>query len=312
MPIKLLHTSDIHLESKLGFLGGRASGHRVQISDAFKNSIDHAIAQKYNVFLIAGDLFDTPFPSEKTISAVYELFRKISENRIFTAIIAGNHDFLAPGSVYFDPRFTKLDPKYFKIFTSDDSEIWKIPELDLAIHGKSLKSQKDTKSPLVGMKKLPEAKHNIALLHGSVELSKSQSNNPINPQELAKLGFDYTALGDWHSTKQISKTPQAWYSGSPELVNIDQVGAGHVLSVTLDSTVTVEALKVGKYETLKLELDITGAKNLTDITNNFKNLKIPEPQNKFVQLKLIGKKSLDAKFTLEKTRTRLWHQISII
>ena len=296
---KILHTSDIHLESKLGFLGGRASSHRAQVLETFKSTVKHAVTQKYNVFLIAGDLFDTPFPSESTISSVYELFKNLSENKIFTAIIAGNHDYLAPGSVYFDSRFSKLDSKYIKIFTTGNTEIWKIPELNLAIHGNSLKSQKDTKSPIAGMKKLPEVKHNIALVHGSVELSKGQANNPINTQELSKLGFDYFALGDWHSTKQISKSPQAWYCGSPELVNIDQAGAGFILSVTIDNTVDVKPLRIGKYETTKLELDITRARNLTDIANLFKNLKIPEPQNKFIQLKLIGNKNLDAKFSHE-------------
>jgi len=324
MPIKILHTSDLHLEAKLDFLGEKSQEHRKQLIKTFKEVIAKAVADKYDLVLIAGDLFDTPFPGEKTKSEVIESFKTLAENKIHLAVIAGNHDRLEQGSVYLDKRFSEFNPEFIHIFNNPDEVSWVIAGLDLTVYGVSLTKQKDNSSPLskIQAKNAVNAakdatkdvakdatnnttkntaqtttKYTIALLHGSLDLNSDSANNPLNPSELAKMNFNYIALGDWHSTRQVSLKPSIWYSGSPELIHIDQTGAGNFLSIEIDNGTKVTPIKIGQKESLKLTLDITGVKTLTDLAQKWRQLGVNNAQQKFIQLVLTGVKDLTVKFS---------------
>jgi len=301
MPIKILHTSDLHLEAKLGFLGPKSQDHRKQLITTFKELVVRAVSGKYDLVLIAGDLFDTPFPGENTKTQVLEGFKTLISNKIYLAVIAGNHDYLEAGSVYFDERFRILNSDYIHIFNTPDEYIWTIPGLDLTILGVSLTKQKDNSSPLSSVKDIitqdKKTKYRVALLHGSLDVDAQITNNPLNRSELVKMNFDYVALGDWHSTKQVSLTPSVWYSGSPELIHIDQVGAGNFLTVEIDNQTKVTLSKIGQKEALKLSLDITGVKTLTELDQRWRQLGVNNTQQKFIELTLDGAKDLAVKFS---------------
>ena len=56
--MKIIHTSDIHLESKMNKLGTNKSKIRQsEIREAFFNLIDYAKKEEVSIILIAGDLF---------------------------------------------------------------------------------------------------------------------------------------------------------------------------------------------------------------------------------------------------------------
>lgn len=299
MPIKLLHTSDVHLEAALAFLGEKAGAHRKLQLETFSKIIEKIISEKFDIFFIAGDLFDTPFPSENVKIAVFDQFKKLADNKIYVAIIAGNHDRLEPGSVYLDKNFQKLNSEYIQIFNQPGKTTWEIPSLDLTVHGVSLFKQKDNSSPLDKITKSNRTKFNFALLHGSIEMGNENTNNPINLAKLKSSGFDYVALGDWHSTKKISDKPAVWYSGSPELINIDQHGSGNVLEVYFDNEVVVKETKVGSIEVLKIDLDVTGLKSLNDVSQKFRELSLKDLDKKFVELNLTGLRNLKSSFSTE-------------
>lgn len=299
MPIKLLHTSDVHLEAGLAFLGEKADTHRNLQLQTFSKIIDKIISEKFDLFLIAGDLFDTPFPSENVKIVVLDQLKKLVDHKIYIAIIAGNHDRVEPGSVYIDKTSFKLDSEYIQIFNQVEKTTWEIPTLDLTVHGVSLFKQKDNSSPLDKITKSNKTKFNVALIHGSVEMGKENTNNPINLSKLKSAGFDYVALGDWHSTKKISDNPHAWYSGSPELINIDQAGAGNVLEVIIDNKVSVKETKVGSIEVTKVELDISGLKTLNEINQKFRELSLKGLEQQFVELNLTGLRNLKSSFNAE-------------
>jgi len=299
MPIKILHSSDVHLESKLNFLGEKAGTHRKQLLDTFESVVNKAISERYDLVVIAGDLFDTPFPSSTVTHKVFELFTKLKDAGVRLALIAGNHDRLETGSIFFDKNFNSLDKNLIHFFNKPEDVIWEIPELDLSVVGVSLQNQKEVASPLEKIKVVPKTKYSVAILHGSVVMGEKNTNNPLDIKDLNKLKYDYIALGDWHSTKQVTNTPETWYSGSPELVNIDQSGAGNVLSVEIGDKTKVEIVKIGKYEVLRTELDITGAVSITDIAKRLSQIGIKQSEVKFVELILTGTRSLTTQFTTE-------------
>lgn len=299
MPIKILHSSDVHLESKLNFLGEKAPSHRKQLLDTFGLIVEKAISDHYDLLIIAGDLFDTPFPSAAISHQVYELLIKLRNSRIRTAIIAGNHDRMEPGSVYLGKDYLSLDTNIIHIFNERETS-WEIKELDLTVVGVSLSKQKDVDSPLAKISQSSHTKYSIALLHGSLSLGEKNTNNPLDSQQLSKTKYNYIALGDWHSTKQVLTSPQTWYAGSPELINIDQSGAGNALSVVIDESLTkVEPIRVGKYQAIRLEVDITGSETIFDVITKVSQFGIKTPESVFLYLILTGIRSLRNNYTYD-------------
>ena len=104
--LKILHTGDIHLGSKFSFLGEKATEYRRALVKSFESLADTAIEKKVDLVIISGDLFDSPFPSRTTIEIVKRVFKKLVDEGIYTAIIPGNHDYLAPSSIYTSGELT--------------------------------------------------------------------------------------------------------------------------------------------------------------------------------------------------------------
>ena len=57
--LRLLHTADIHLGARHSDLGEQAAAHRERQFAAFGRSVDLALEERVDLFLIAGDLFDS-------------------------------------------------------------------------------------------------------------------------------------------------------------------------------------------------------------------------------------------------------------
>lgn len=87
-PLTILHTSDWHLGRKLY---GRM---RYEEFEAFLSWLQETIsAQKVDVLIVAGDIFDTMTPSNRAQALYYEFLGKVSKLCCeHIVIVAGNHD----------------------------------------------------------------------------------------------------------------------------------------------------------------------------------------------------------------------------
>lgn len=283
--IKVLHTSDLHLGAKLSFLDEKANKHRKQLRSSFSEIIKSAIEHKYNLVCITGDLFDTTYPNNVDKSFVIEQVKLLIAEGIYCAIIPGNHDRLRNGSVYLSREFVALQSENLHIFTSNNQTEWQIKDLDLTVYANPTFLQKSKQSPLEGLRKNKETKHHIGLAHGSLSIQGQTDNYPFTQEEINQLDFDYLALGDWHSCKEISKSPVAWYSGSPELIGINQTGSGFYLEVTIDNEVKVRPISIGKYSVKELEIDLSTVNSLGEILEQVDKVASPDV---FLKLTLTG------------------------
>lgn len=272
MGLKILHTADIHLGAKFTYLGDKAAKQRNQLVSTLDKIVHTAIEQKADLFLIAGDLFDNPYPARFYVGHVISLLSSLIENEIYVAIIPGNHDRLEQGSVYFRPEFKKFNSDKLKVFMKDEVDRWYIAKLDTTVHGVAIVAQKSKQSPLQNFIKNTDSKYNIGLIHGSVDISNFADNYPIKQTDIAKLDFDYLALGDWHNVLNVSQGKMtAWYPGSPELIALDQERAGGVLLIDMDgSKVEVNRLQVGSRFIKKLQLDISKFNKSSEIVDSIK------------------------------------------
>ena len=108
MTLKLAHVSDVHLGAKLVYLGSKAEDHRNNIKKSFQNAVALAIEKDADIFLIAGDLFDSSLPSKHIQIFALENIKKLIDKGIYVVLISGNHDRREKGSVYDSSIFTEF------------------------------------------------------------------------------------------------------------------------------------------------------------------------------------------------------------
>lgn len=269
MGLKILHTGDVHIGAKFSMLGDKADEHRKQIQKTFQKSVDIAIERHADVFLIAGDLFDTYNPSQYSISFVRNELKRLQTNGIWVVVLPGTHDKLSSGSVYatenFDDTGDRIivfnDPKVTSHFVSD---------LDTTFYASPNTSNKSGKSPISSFQISEEGSYHIGLAHGSIQIEgkSSPDDYPITLDEISKSKIDYLAIGHWHSAQDYSSgNTTAWYCGSPEMVAFDQSGAGNVLLVEIEdnSKTKVEKVQVGEKKYIKIEVDLSQVNDLSDL-----------------------------------------------
>ncbi len=70
--------------------------------ESFRFAINSIIKERLDFVLVAGDLFDSPYPPIEIIKDTFDEFRKLKEENIPVFIIAGSHDFSAAGKSFLD------------------------------------------------------------------------------------------------------------------------------------------------------------------------------------------------------------------
>src|SRR3989338_9566078 len=70
--------------------------------DSFKYALEMCKKEKLDFVLIAGDLFDSPYPPIEIIKEAFYEFRRLKEANIPVFFIAGSHDYSASGKSFLD------------------------------------------------------------------------------------------------------------------------------------------------------------------------------------------------------------------
>jgi DNA repair exonuclease SbcCD nuclease subunit len=269
--LRIIHTADVHLGARHDDLGEQAAAQRERQFAAFKAAVDLALAEKVDLFLVAGDLFDSNVQPRRSVERVAAELKRLAEARIRSVIIPGTHDVYDRASIYRaydlaamsgsgpdDGMVTILDPDHASVH---------LAALDAIVLGRVFATKRAPRSPLQGLGTTsgatPAATWRIGMVHGSVAIPGRTEGDEvvITTEEIAASGLDYLALGHWHST-QTGKAGEVTYAyaGAPEAVALDQDRAGKVLLVALDEqsgsrVVTVEERQVGRTRFEKSEID---------------------------------------------------------
>jgi DNA repair exonuclease SbcCD nuclease subunit len=269
--LRLLHTADVHLGARHADLGDAATAQRERQFAAFKASIDLAIEQKLDLFVVAGDLFDSNTQPRRSVERVAAELARLAGSRIRTVIVPGTHDCYDRSSIYraYDLKAmagSTADDDLVTVVTPDEPAVH-LPALGATVHAAVFPSKRAPNSPLrdvrVDGSTEPAATWHIGVVHGAIAIPDRTDRDEvvITKEEIAGSGLDYLALGHWHSTQKgkAGRTTYA-YSGAPEPVAVDQDGAGKVLVVTLDDEggrkqVNVDEAAVGKTKFERIDVD---------------------------------------------------------
>lgn len=267
--LKLLHTADVHLGARHADLGEQAAAQRERQFAAFRRSVDLAIAERVDLVLIAGDLFDSNTQPRRSVERVAAELRRLAQAAIRTVIIPGTHDCYDRSSIYRAHDLPALAGvpavgDMLVVLTPDRPEVV-LPTLDAVIYGRVFDTKRAPESPLHGFDASGDgrATWRIGMIHGALSIRGRTDADEvvIDAEEIATSGLDYLALGHWHSelTARAGQVQYA-YSGAPEPVAVDQDRAGNVLLVTLDLVdgarrVTVEERQVGRTKFERIDVD---------------------------------------------------------
>lgn len=270
--LRLLHTADIHLGARHADLGEQAAAQRERQFAAFQASIDLAIAEKVDVFLIAGDLFDSNTQPRRSVERVAAELKRLVAAKIRTVIIPGTHDVYDRASLYRVHDLAALagsteDDDLVTVLTPDRPSVH-LGACDVIVHGLVFATKRAPHSPLRDLKVSPGdgATWHVGMVHGSLAIPDRTDRDEVvvTREEIEATGLDYLALGHWHSAQQgkAGSTTYA-YAGAPEPVAVTQDGAGKVLLVQLEEkagarTVTISERVVGRTRFEKLDVDAAG------------------------------------------------------
>lgn len=94
--MRFAHLSDCHLGS------WRQPELQALNMACFSRTIDICIKEKLDFVLIAGDLFDSPYPSIEVLKEAFKELRRLKDEGIPCYFIAGSHDYSSSGKTFLD------------------------------------------------------------------------------------------------------------------------------------------------------------------------------------------------------------------
>ena len=268
--LRIIHTADVHLGARHDDLGEQAAAQRERQFTAFIASVDLALAQRVDLFLIAGDLFDSNVQPRRSVERVAGQLRRLAGAKIRCVIIPGTHDVYDRSSIY-----RAYDLKALAGSTPDDDLVTvltpDLPSVHLAaceviVHGPVFATKRAPHSPLRDLHAgsgTPPGTWRVGMIHGSIAIPGKTDRDEvvITADEIGASGLDYLALGHWHSSQRGRAGAVAYaYAGAPEAVALDQDRAGKVLLVELEESagkrmVRIEEHPVGATRFEKRDLD---------------------------------------------------------
>ncbi len=242
-PLRLLHTSDIHLECDSFGLSEGGRKMTLAMRHNFAEVITIANREQVDLTLIVGDLFDS---SRVTEEALEFAMREIARAEMPVVMIPGNHDAHDESSVY--ARLSPVElPANLHLILEPEGKRIDFPELSARVWGRALVEHSPEYRPLSGVPPASPAVWNIAMAHGLfTESDEDSRSSPITAADIAATNYDYVALGHIHVFSDVSQgSTRAFYCGTPGPM-YSSTESGWVARVTCEpgGPVKVERLAV--------------------------------------------------------------------
>lgn len=252
--MRIIHTADIHLDSKMGKLPREeAKQRRDEIVDTFKNMIAYGINEGVGAILISGDLFDTNNVSNHYQNLVRDVI--IDNPGMLFFYLKGNHDnnsFLS-GLDYI--------PENLMLFDED----WTSYDLGNGIVISGIELNSDNSKTMGDLLLLEPEKFNIVMLHGqNSEYKSGDKAEVIGISSLKNKSIDYLALGHVHARKieALDSRGKYCYPGCLEGRGFDECGEKGFMLLDIDEDsmrYTASFVPFARRTIYELPVDISGA-----------------------------------------------------
>jgi DNA repair exonuclease SbcCD nuclease subunit len=261
--VKILHTADWQLGKKFENLGApsdKLAFLRQRRIDAVRQIGQLAMDRSVDAILVAGDVFEHNEVGDLLLREALAAMRQVN---IPWLLLPGNHDPAGPASVW--DRVERIGcPAQVRVLLSTEPVLLAGGELAVLPAPLTRKHQFADPTESFGQQVTGPAAARVGLAHGSLRnrlAPAAEQHNMISDTRADDGRFDYLALGDWHSCKEMA--PRTYYAGTPEPDDFEQ-DSGAVLIVELRGpgvAPVVERVPVGHYRwhSLHAQLQSPGA-----------------------------------------------------
>lgn len=307
-----IHTSDLQLGMRRKFLPPEAQS---RFDDARLRAVaaigDVARERGAEFIVVAGDVFEHNSLERATLGRALEALRKLP---VPVFLLPGNHDPLTADSIF--TRSGGVGELEGVTVLKDSTPVEVRPGVEIV--GAPLLAKHASEDLCAKAIRGLEPTEAIRILvgHGAVEgFGEEEALSLIDVALLdtaaASGVIDYVALGDTHSTAELSASKRVWYSGSPETTDYydrtpgvagGETDSGNVLVVTvakdgLDSSVEVEKVPVGAWTFEARAWDVADGDDVARVIDELKAY--PDKDRTVVKYALTGTLGLEATRELE-------------
>ncbi|MBQ7045581.1 MAG: metallophosphoesterase [Clostridia bacterium] len=218
--LKLLHCADLHLGSKISFLGHNADVLQSEQLLCFERIIGLCNTREIDLLIIAGDLFDSPDVSDALLLRVRELL--LSLKNTVVAICAGNHDPLSYGA----SAIERLGCGERVVILNKQNPVVQLDGKNARIYGSSFYGAYLNSTDPFSDFNIDPSYLNIAVIHGDLNAEQGSNYNPVTTAQIERSGFDYVALGHIHARSEILKAGNTFfaYPGCVQGTGFDELG----------------------------------------------------------------------------------------
>ncbi len=253
--MKLIHCSDIHLDSALGqyFSAAQARERNAELCATFARMVRYAVQERVDAVLIAGDLFDGPHVRTQTADFVLEQIRSAAGVTFF--YVRGNHDESRDAFAGLSlPENLKTFRNRWESFRCGDVVIT------------AMEPESDNWYRMYDQLKLNEHDLNIVMLHG--QISTHPGAEQIALPLLRGKHIRYLALGHLHSYRKepLDSDGEYCYCGCLEGRGFDECGEkGFAVLETDNGRLCSRFVPFATRKLHDICVDITGADTVTRI-----------------------------------------------
>jgi exonuclease SbcD len=224
--MRLFHIADTHLGLSQFNRLDPESGMNLrekQIYDNFLSAIEKIIAERPDVLVHAGDLFDTVKPKTRAYTTVLEALERLHAAGIPVVAITGNHSMVK--TRYTTSPFEVLTYHPGEIFAAYSFRYEKVEIGDTIFHLIPNMLRPEDYRTAYDQVEFARDHHNVLVTHGLATAIKDKRLATVAEHELDTTilsdQFDYIALGHYHRQSRIMEN--AWYSGSIEYLSYGEI-----------------------------------------------------------------------------------------
>lgn len=293
MSIKIFHTSDNHLGMKFAKYPDDI---KVKLIDARLNSIkkmiDFANESAADLFVVAGDLFNSLNIPEKLVKAAVDELKKFTGAAVL--VLPGNHDYYSGNEKLW---------KNFEDYMSDEILLLKeFKPYDLSEYGLNAvvypahcdsKHSKTNNIGWISTLKPDENKINIGIAHGAFEGITPDLEGTyfyMSRSELTSIPMDIWLIGHTHVPYPADGKPsedRIYNAGThePDGMNYRYEGSGFFIEIDEDKNLNSDRYISGEYRFEDISFKIDSIEDLDFIISKYSN---QANANKLLRLKISG------------------------
>ena len=299
MSIRLFHTADLHLGLKFtraGYSPDLRESLVEQRLKTLKAMVERANERDCSLFVIAGDLFDTPRIAKGLVRQTAEVLAGFEG---VVAVLPGNHDYAQDEDPLWGP--------FVDVLGEGNHLLRREEPCDLTDQGIPLVlfpgvcGSRHSPENAIGW--IPAALHDLALedgvrrvgvAHGSLEGLSPDFDSayfPMTRAELEAAGMDVWLLGHTHvrhPDRDHFDGEQILYSGTPEPDGFDCRHGGHawILEISETGAVSGESVSTGKFRFRAVAASVSSEDDIVTLGTQFSGF---HAERDLVKLQISGR-----------------------